>query len=319
VTLDHDELVGNAIEHSLSQPLPELLEHRQMVRRGRRGVWLERFEQVKELQRAGRKLSRFVETGLNSRTVSKWAAPEVLPERRLMEPRSTNPIRFESFLAQRWNEGSRNGRRLLTEIRLHGYTGSVSHLQRLLSHWRRAGSAVLVQKSSTNDAPTVPPRPIVPPITASILCMKPRGQLTQQEVVKMDWLKATSQSVAIMRQLAMRFRGILRGSDPSKLQGWLDDAHHAGLYAIRRFVLYLRRDIEAVRNAISETWSNGQTKDRSTASKPRNARCMAELEQNCYEPGCCRWHADQHGNRDRAKICDRTAARPPQVKKYTRI
>jgi transposase len=62
-----------------------------------------------------------------------------------------------------------------------------------------------------------------------------------------------------MRQLAMRFRGILRGSDPSILEGWLDDAHHAGLYAIRRFVLYLRRDIEAVRNAISETWSNGQT------------------------------------------------------------
>src|SRR6266436_2866000 len=27
---------------------------------------------------------------------------------------------------------------------------------------------------------------------------------------------------------------------------------------------------------------------------------MAELERNCYEPGCCRWHPDQHGNRDRA-------------------
>jgi transposase len=66
-------------------------------------------------------------------------------------------------------------------------------------------------------------------------------------------------SSSIMRQLAMRFPSILRGDDPSKLEGWLDDANHAGLYAIRRFVLYLRRDIEAVRNAISETWSNGQS------------------------------------------------------------
>jgi transposase len=261
-TLGHDLLLDSAVEYSLSRSLPELLEHRQMVQDGRRGVWLERFEQVKELQRAGRKLNKIVEqTGLNSRTVSKWAASDVLPQRRQMEPRSTNPIRFESFLAQRWNEGSKNGRRLLTEVQLQGYTGSISHLQRLLSHWRRAGSAVLVQKPSIKDDPpaTVPPRPIVSPIAASILCIKPRGQLTRQEVVKVDRLKATSQNFAIMRQLAMRFRGILRGNDPSKLEGWLDDAHYTGLYGIRRFVLYLRRDIEAVRNAISETWSNGQT------------------------------------------------------------
>jgi transposase len=62
-----------------------------------------------------------------------------------------------------------------------------------------------------------------------------------------------------MRQLAMRFRGIFRGSDPSKLDGWLDDAHYTGLYGIQRFVRFLRRDVEAVRNAIRETWSNGQT------------------------------------------------------------
>ena len=53
----------------------------------------------------------------------------------------------------------------------------------------------------------------------------------------------------------MRFRG----SDPLKLDGWLDDAHHTGLNGIRRFVRVLRRDIEAVRDAISERWSNGQT------------------------------------------------------------
>jgi transposase len=31
------------------------------------------------------------------------------------------------------------------------------------------------------------------------------------------------------------------------------------LHSLRRFVLFLRRDVEAVRNAISERWSNGQT------------------------------------------------------------
>jgi transposase len=238
----------------------ELLEHRQMVRHGRREVWLDRFSQAKELQRAGQSLNTIVEqTGLNWRTVAKWVASDVLPERSLMEPRSTNPVKFEGFLAQRWNEGFRNGRRLLMEVRQQGYTGSFSHLERLLSDWRRAGSAVLVQKASRDDTPIVPSRPTVPPIAASILCIKPRGQLTRHEEVKVNWLKATAPAFVIMRQLAMRFRGIFRGRDPSKLDGWPDDAHHTGLYGIRRFVRFLRRDIEAVRNAISETWSNGQT------------------------------------------------------------
>jgi transposase len=99
----------------------------------------------------------------------------------------------------------------------------------------------------------------VPPIAASILCIKPRAQLTRQEEVKVSWLKAVVPAFAIMRQLAMRFRGIFRGSDPSKLDVWLDDAHHTGLYGIRSFVRFLRRDIEAVRNAITERWRNGQT------------------------------------------------------------
>jgi transposase len=100
---------------------------------------------------------------------------------------------------------------------------------------------------------------IVPPIAASILCIKPRGQLSRQEVMKVESLKETSPSFVVMRQLVMRFRGILRGSDPSKLASWMDDAQRTGLHSLWRFVLFLRRDVEAVRNAISERWSNGQT------------------------------------------------------------
>ncbi len=61
-----------------------------------------------------------------------------------------------------------------------------------------------------------------------------------------------------MRALAMRFRGILRGSDIGKLDVWLDDAQASGIYAIGRFVRTLRQDIAAARNAITETRSNGQ-------------------------------------------------------------
>jgi transposase len=62
-----------------------------------------------------------------------------------------------------------------------------------------------------------------------------------------------------MRGLAVRLRGILRGHDPSGLDTWLNDARASRLCGIGRFVQILRRDIDAVRNAISERCSNGQT------------------------------------------------------------
>jgi hypothetical protein len=54
--------------------------------------------------------------------------------------------------------------------------------------------------------------------------MKPSKMLTPPQAVKVAALKEASPSFVIMRRLAMRFRGILRGNDPDKLNQWLDDA-----------------------------------------------------------------------------------------------
>ena len=62
-----------------------------------------------------------------------------------------------------------------------------------------------------------------------------------------------------MRQLAMRFRGLFRGSSLEKLNEWLWDALSCGIYTMRRFATTLRHDIGPVQNAVTEPWSNGQT------------------------------------------------------------
>ena len=246
------------------RPLSEARQHQVLGRQGRRAVWLQRFGQVKRLQLMGAGLSAIVaKTGLNWRTVAKWAMRDVLPERRTMEPKPSSPIGFLRFLAERWAQGVRTGRHLLSELRQQGYTGSLSHLERLLCLWRRTGLPSAEQDSSNTSSTVasheaVPDR-IVPPIAASILCMKPRRLLTERQAQRVDWLKEHMPGVAVMRQLAMRFRGILRGRDINKLDAWMQDAHGSGLYGIRRFVQVLRRDIDAVRNAIRERWSNGQT------------------------------------------------------------
>ena len=99
----------------------------------------------------------------------------------------------------------------------------------------------------------------VPPIVAAALCIKPRGLLTEAQAEKVDRLKETSNDFATMRQLAMRFRGLLKGSDTAPLDGWRNDAASSGIHGMRQFGAALRQDLAAVRNAISEPWSNGQT------------------------------------------------------------
>ena len=83
--------------------------------------------------------------------------------------------------------------------------------------------------------------------------------MNEQELERLAQLKQTSGAFAKMRRLAMRFRGILQGCNPDKLDAWLEDAHRSGLYGLRRFAWAVRNDLAAVRNAISYAWSNGQT------------------------------------------------------------
>ncbi len=171
------------------------------------------------------------------------------------------PRKYESYLAQRWAEGFRTARHLLAEIRKLGYAGSLTHLERLLSEWRRARRGPSLQALSFDEGGGGASLALlkVPPIPASYLCMKPRGMMTEEQIKKVAQLKQKVPVFAAMRQLALRFRGILQGRDPAKLDSWLDDAHRSGLYGLRRFAYTIRHDLAAVRNAISERWSNGQT------------------------------------------------------------
>ena len=100
---------------------------------------------------------------------------------------------------------------------------------------------------------------VISPIIAAALCIKPRGLLTPRQAEKVDILKQALPVFARMRSLAMRFRGLLRGNDPGALDDWIRDAMVCGIHTMQRFAAKLRYDISAVRNAIREPWSNGQT------------------------------------------------------------
>ena len=57
--------------------------------------------------------------------------------------------------------------------------------------------------------------PVISPVVAAMLRIKPHGLLTQQEA-QVGKLKAETIEFVTMRRLAMRFRGILRGHDGTR-------------------------------------------------------------------------------------------------------
>ena len=96
-----------------------------------------------------------------------------------------------------------------------------------------------------------------------------------------------------MRRLAMRFRGILRSKDIQKFGVWLDDAQQSGIYAMQRFARTVRRDLDAVTNALTEGWSNGQTEGHinrlKTLKRAMYGRAGAELLRARMLPPTCRF------------------------------
>ena len=62
-----------------------------------------------------------------------------------------------------------------------------------------------------------------------------------------------------MRRFAMRFRCLFRSASIRALDDWLMDVGQSGIYGLQRFARTIKRDIVAVRNAMTTNWSNGQT------------------------------------------------------------
>ena len=89
------------------------------------------------------------QTGFRRRSVAKWLAFEVPPERRRATLKLTSPWYFEEILAQCWKEGNRRGRQLFHEIKEKGYQGSYSHLERLLAGWLRSEMQVPIYPATS--------------------------------------------------------------------------------------------------------------------------------------------------------------------------
>ncbi|MDD2862590.1 MAG: transposase, partial [Acidiphilium sp.] len=218
------------------------------------------FTQVRTMYEMGRSAAEIVRlTGLSRKRVDKWVRLEKLPERNIAAFKPTHPGHYHVFLAQRWAEGVTKLDRLHDEIRNLGYIGCRSRLAEYLSPWRRGAHP----KISTSTKLLLPVDPTsgtrISSLVAASLCMKPPPLMTKRQLATLDQLKEQVPGFRAMRRFALRFTALLRSHKPEKLAGWIADATKSGIYALQRFAKTLKRDSDAVKNAIAEPWSSGQT------------------------------------------------------------
>jgi transposase len=288
----------NAIDNHAAAPVPaqsdcasDAVTLTCFVRHERQAARQKLFDEIRALFEGGSSIGEIArKLGLGRRRVERWVRRIDLPDRNTMASTPSNPAYFGVLLERLWTEGITKVRHLFAEIRHRGYTGSFSHLARFLAPWR--GGEPSVEGNEQEERVSVRVRTLDPmtgrvisPLTAAALCVKPRGQMTARQIANVDALKAASAEFTAMRRLAMRFRGLLLGRTPEGLDDWLTDARASGIYAMQRFAKTIRQDIEAVRNAVSEPWSNGQTEGQINKLKTLKRAMYGRASVSCFVPG----------------------------------
>jgi len=94
---------------------------------------------------------------------------------------------------------------------------------------------------------------------ASWLLVSAEDELTDEDKEALERMKQADDKVAQAYILGQRFVGMIRERKPESLLPWLEDANKSGSEALKQFAKGIKQDLDAVTNALSLSWSNGQT------------------------------------------------------------
>jgi transposase len=152
-----------------------------------------------------------------------------------------------------WASGCSNGAELWRRLRNQGFLGSL----RVVSEWRtRRRRADQMQAHGLQKAPS-----------ARTLCRlmdMGRDHLTKADTLTVAAVEAGVPDLADARSLVERFQTMIRTKVAADLDGWIEQARTSLIAPLARGVA---KDGAAIRAAITEPWSNGQTEGQITRLK----------------------------------------------------
>jgi transposase len=152
---------------------------------------------------------------------------------------------FLSVLDEEWNGGCRNGAKLWRRLKGRGFAGSLRVVTEWATRRRRAEQATGRHLQKVPSARTI----------ARMLTIG-RDHLTKAETVTVATIETEVPALGEARKVIACFHTMIRTRTVVGLDPWIEAASDSLVASFARGVM---KDINAVRAAISEPWSNGQT------------------------------------------------------------
>ncbi len=237
-------------------------EQDKVARRARRQ---ERYDQVRQLKQAGysdRAIGRHMK--MSPQTVRKYIEADSCPQYPVGRVGHSKLTPWLPDLEQRWQAGCTNASQLWREISQKGFSGSLG----LVIRWAADQRKLLPVEKRYSRQQTEALKPALSrhaqPVPwsaqrASWLVILDDDKLDDdQKTARINMLAADPQMVTVDR-LARQFIQLVKERRRHDLDQWLNDVSASGIKALKSFANGIRGDLAAVRNALSMSWSNGQT------------------------------------------------------------
>jgi transposase len=220
------------------------------LRQLRRNERRDRYAEILHLRQAGLSPRQIApRIGMNVRTVERWLAAGGEPEHHRPPVHSTCIDPFRDYLEQRLRDGQHNGALLWAEITQRGFEGSRATLYRWLS--------ARLQKPEVEPAASRG-RPPSRRACAWLLSEEPSA-LDDATQSFLRHLFEHAPELQTAGELARRFAALIRGDDELALEKWIADAAGTEMDALAKGI---RRDIGAVKAAITYPWSTSPVEGR---------------------------------------------------------
>src|SRR5215208_397094 len=219
---------------------------------------VQQWRDIRRLYLAGADLRHICKRlGISARTVYRYKDLTEPPPRRAYKRKKSVLDPYVPYLLRRWNEGCHNGKKLYREIRERGYRNSEEICARFTAQLRRAeargkppSSVPRARKSALAGlSPTSK--------NVAALFMRREEKLNREQKEYLKRLCEADEALADAWRLTQEFNGTVRNLEGEKLDGWLEEAEACKALAMRRFAAGLKKDLDAVRAGLTETWSNG--------------------------------------------------------------
>jgi len=209
------------------------------------------FETVKKLQKEGasqRAISKHL--GISRKTVCKYFEYNEYPKRICPPSQEPKANKFDDYLRKKWKEGVHNYYQLWREIKQKGFDGSYASLYKyMVKEFSIPGSA---------KQTTTPKIKVYSARRLSFLLSKEKEQLKEKEQEYLNLLFTYCPEAKTANDLALRYRDILVNQKAHLLDNWIESAMDSGKEVLKNFAQNLLKDYDAIKNACSLEWSNGQ-------------------------------------------------------------